>query len=120
MQHTIILNDENTRIPSWFYHEMLRITIPLYLYFQVVHVTLNVKVVVLNAIILFVSVLTKKKMISGTDVLIRMVRFWEDVLTIVKMTNLVKQFALLNSSKISKSVHVKLVNLYLFRGMARV
>ena len=76
-------------------------------YFQVAHATLNVKVAVLNAIILFVNVPTKKKMISGTNVLIPMVRFWRDVMTIVKMTNLVKQFALLNSSKISKSVHVK-------------
>ena len=90
---------------------MPRITTPLYLDFQVAHATLNVKVAALNAIIPFVNVPTKKKMISGTNVLTQMVPFWEDVLTIVKMTNLVKQFALLNLSKIRKSVHVKLVNL---------
>ena len=78
-----------------------------YPYSQGVHATLTAKLAVRNVTILFVYARTKKKTTSGTNVLTRMVQFWEDVLTIVKMTNLVKQFALLNSSKISKSVHVK-------------
>ena len=78
-----------------------------YPYCKVVHATLIAKVAVRNAIILFVNVPTKKKMISGTNVLTQMVPFWEDVLTIVKMTNRVKQFALLSSNKIRKSVHAR-------------